>query len=65
VELEELRKMRDSMQKAASEMQSAVDTELHKTADDLNKAVEGVKPEAPAPVADKPAEQPKTGTAGQ
>jgi sec-independent protein translocase protein TatB len=61
VELEELRKMRDSMQKAATEMQSAVDTELHNTADDLNKAVEGVKPEAPAPVADKP----KTGTAGQ
>ena len=48
VELEELRKMRDSMQKAASEMQSSVDTELHKTADDLNKAVEGVKPEVPA-----------------
>jgi len=63
VELEELRKMRDSMQKAASEMQSTVDTELHKTADDLNKAVEGVKPEVPAantPAANTPAEQPKT-----
>jgi len=37
IELEELRKMRDSMQKAASEMQSAVDTELTKTADELNR----------------------------
>ena len=43
IELEELRKMRDSMQKAASEMQSTVDAELHKTADELNKAVEGEK----------------------
>jgi sec-independent protein translocase protein TatB len=45
IELEELRKMRDSMEKAASDMQSTVDTELSKTADDLNKAVEGRKPE--------------------
>src|SRR3981189_3288079 len=55
IELEELRKMRDSMQKAASEMQSSVDAELHKTADELNKAVEGEKnPEATG--AEKPAE---------
>jgi sec-independent protein translocase protein TatA len=47
IELEELRKMRDSMQKAASEMQSSVDSELNKTADDLNKAVEGAKAETP------------------
>src|SRR5260370_23484590 len=51
IELEELRKMRDSMEKAASEMQTAVDTELTKTADDLNKAVEGEK--KPEPVAEK------------
>jgi len=31
--------MRDSMHNAASEMQSAVDSELSKTADELNKAV--------------------------
>src|SRR5207237_4794909 len=49
IELEELRKMRDSMQKAASEMQSAVDTELTKTGDELNQAVAGAKPEAPTP----------------
>src|SRR5437667_5585919 len=48
IELEELRKMRDSMQKAASEMQTTVDSELNKTADELNKAVEGAKPETPA-----------------
>ena len=39
IELEELRKMRDSMQNAATEMESSVNTELAKTADDLNKAV--------------------------
>ena len=55
IELDELRKMRDSMQKAASDMQSSVDSELSKTADELNKAVEG----------EKPAEPPKTGTAAQ
>ena|SRR5437016_3954104 len=43
IELEELRKMRDSMQKAATDVQSSVDSELHKTADDLNQAVEGEK----------------------
>src|SRR4051794_21953709 len=43
IELEELRKMRDSMQKAATDVQTTVDTELNKTADDLNKAAEGDK----------------------
>src|ERR1044072_6784566 len=43
IELEELRKMRDSMQKAASDIQTTVDTELNKTADELNKSVEGEK----------------------
>jgi sec-independent protein translocase protein TatB len=41
IELEELRKMRDSMQKAASEMQSSVDTELNQTAAELNQAAAG------------------------
>jgi len=40
IELEELRKMRDSMQQAASEMQSSVQTELNRTEADLNKTVE-------------------------
>src|SRR5881394_875322 len=60
IELEELRKMRDSMhqaasemQKAASDVQSSVDSELSKTADELNKAVAGTPPpEAPAPAAE-------------
>ena len=61
IELEELRKMRDSMQKAASEMQTAVDSELTKTADELNQAVAGPKPEAPAATPEVPpkAEQQK------
>src|ERR1700682_2848551 len=44
IELEELRKMRDSMQKAATEMESSVNTELTKTADELNRSVEGDNP---------------------
>ena len=43
IELEELRKMRDSMQKAATEMESSVQSELDKTAGDLNTAVEADK----------------------
>src|SRR5881394_2322274 len=62
IELEELRKMRDSMhqaasemQKAASDVQSSVDSELAKTAEELNKAVAGAPPpEAPAPAAEAP-----------
>src|SRR4051812_17258898 len=55
IELEELRKMRDSMQKAASDMQASVDQEMNKTADDLNKAVEGEKkPEEKQPEEKKP-----------
>jgi sec-independent protein translocase protein TatB len=49
IELEELRKMRDSMQQAASEFQSSVqsevsktEAELNQTAADLNKTVEDV-----------------------
>ena len=60
IELEELRKMRDSMQKAASEMQSSVDAELNKTADELNKAVEGDKKPETVAMAEKPAQEQKT-----
>lgn len=49
IELEELRKMRDSMQQAASEFQSSVqsevsktEAELNQTAADLNQTVEDV-----------------------
>jgi len=41
VELDELRKMRDSMQEAATGFESSVATELNKTEAELNQAVEG------------------------
>jgi sec-independent protein translocase protein TatB len=52
IELDELRKMRDAMQQSASEMQSSVNAEMSKTADDLNKTVE-----AAADTKTKPAEK--------
>jgi sec-independent protein translocase protein TatB len=42
MELDELRKMRDSLQTAATEFESTVQTEMHKTETDLNKSVEGL-----------------------
>ena len=48
VELDELRKMRDSMQQSASNLESTVQGELNKTADDLNKSVESVAETKPA-----------------
>jgi sec-independent protein translocase protein TatB len=50
IELEELRKMRDSMQQAATDFQTSVQTEMNQTEAELNKTVEEVvkdKPEAP------------------
>ncbi len=58
IELEELRKMRDSMQKAASDFESSVQTELTKTETDLNKTVDDV-------VKDKPVEPQATPTPPQ
>ena len=49
IELDELRKMRDSMQKAATEMETSVNAELGKTADELNKSVESAAQDKPAP----------------
>jgi sec-independent protein translocase protein TatB len=40
IELEELRKMRDSMQQAATDFQSSVQTEINQTETELNKSVE-------------------------
>jgi hypothetical protein len=48
------------MQKAASDMQSSVDAELTKTADELNKAVEGEKKPEQVAGAEKPQEQKQT-----
>ena len=50
IELDELRKMRDSMQQAASSFESNVHSELNKTETELNTSVESVvekKPEEP------------------
>src|SRR5918994_5104601 len=53
VELDELRKMRDSMQQAASSFETSVQSELHKTETELNKSVDAVvqekKPEEQKP----------------
>ena len=55
IELDELRKMRDSMQQAASSFESNVQSELTKTETELNKAIETAveekKPEATKPAA--------------
>jgi sec-independent protein translocase protein TatB len=42
IELDELRKMRDSMQQAASNFETSVQSELNKTEAELNKSVEDV-----------------------
>ena len=42
IELDELRKMRDSMQQAASNFESSVQSEMSKTEAELNKSVEAV-----------------------
>ena len=52
VELEELRKMKDSVQEAASGIEQSVQSELNKTESELNAAAESV---ASAPAAEAPA----------
>jgi sec-independent protein translocase protein TatB len=57
VEMEELRKMRDSMQQAASNFESSVQGELNKTESDLNAAAAqaaGETPPAAPKIPDKP-----------
>jgi sec-independent protein translocase protein TatB len=56
IELDELRKMRDSMEQAATEMRTSVQTELNQTEAELNKTVDDVVKDVPAPEA--PAPQP-------
>jgi sec-independent protein translocase protein TatB len=59
IEVEELRKMRDSMQQAASKFESSVQGEINKTETDLNKSVEAVVGDPPPPVENKKSEEPK------
>jgi len=59
IELEDLKKMRDSMQQAASSFETSVQTEMSKTETELNKSVEAAvedkKPEEQKPAEQKPA----------
>jgi sec-independent protein translocase protein TatB len=59
MELEELRKMRDSMQQAASSFETSVKTEVNQTEADLNKSVDAVVGELPKPLEAKPEEPAK------
>jgi sec-independent protein translocase protein TatB len=62
IELDELRKMRDSMQQAASNFESTVQSEVSKTQTDLDKSVEELNKAVETPPVDwreaesKPAE---------
>jgi sec-independent protein translocase protein TatB len=58
IELDELRKMRDSMQQAASSFETSVQSELTKTETDLNKSVEAAVSDLPKAAEAKP-EAPK------
>jgi sec-independent protein translocase protein TatB len=58
IELDELRKMRDSMQQAASSFETSVQSELNKTETELNKSVEAVVGDLPKAAEAKP-EEPK------
>jgi sec-independent protein translocase protein TatB len=53
IELEDLKKMRDSMEQAASEMRSSVQAELSKTETDLNKTVQDVVEDKPVATEEK------------
>ena len=58
VELEDLRKMRDSVQQTAASIENSVQGELNKTETELNAAAEaaaGAAPSAPQPIPDAPA----------
>lgn len=55
MELDELRKMRDSMQQAASSFETSVQSELNKTETDLHKSVQAIAEDEPAAPAATPA----------
>jgi sec-independent protein translocase protein TatB len=56
IELEELRKMRDSVQQAATNIETSVQSELNKAETDLNQAAQNAvgEPSAPAQVSPAP-----------
>ena len=53
IELEDLKKMRDSMEQAATEMRSSVQAELTKTETDLNQTVQDVVEDKPVATEEK------------
>ena len=55
VELEELRKMRDSVQQAATNIETSVQSELTKTETELNQAIDPTLSAAVSPAPEKPA----------
>jgi len=60
IELDELRKMKDSMQQAASGFESSVQSELNKTASELNSAAAAdAAPAAATPAEPAPAAEPE------
>lgn len=64
IELEELRKMRDSMQQAASNFESSVQGEVNKTETDLNQSLDAIaqdKPVEKKPEETKKVEESKSG----
>jgi len=63
IELEELRKMRDSMQQAATNFESNVHSELNKTETELNKSVDEMKKAVDTPVDWREREQDKAAAA--
>jgi sec-independent protein translocase protein TatB len=58
MELEDLKKMRDSMQQAATNFESSVKSELNKTETELNQSVQSLVEDKPA---DKKPEEAKPG----
>jgi sec-independent protein translocase protein TatB len=64
VELEELRKMRDSVQQTASSMESSFNAELRKTESELNTALEGAPASEAQAAAPAPANAQGTAAAG-
>lgn len=64
MEFDELRKMRDSMQQAAAEVETTVRTELGKTEQDLNKAVADAAADSP-PLVETPAAPEYPGETGK
>jgi sec-independent protein translocase protein TatB len=59
VELDELRKMKDSMQQAAAGIENSVQSELNRTESELNAAVNPAAPEPDAAATPAPAEAPQ------